>query len=309
MFTIFQHEGTDAVLLIDATNAFNCLNRAAALHNIQVTCPIIANYLVNTYRHPSKLLVAGGKVLLSMEGTTQGDPLAMSWYSLSTTIIINTLRRDFPSVSQVWLADDASSAGNLGQLLEWFKKLEIEGKGHGYYVNGKKSWLIVKSEEMAERARTVFGNTVNITSEGKIHLGAALGSEEYKQEYCTDMVNSWVKELTYLCQIVDTHPQSAYAAFTKGYRSKFTYFLRTIENFEQFLTQIDNLISEIFIPTIFGLETPLEEYRDVLSMNPKEGGLGLSILAQEAREQYKSSTNITQPHVESIIQLKSENMK
>jgi len=75
MRQIFQEEDTDAILLIDASNAFNCLNRAVALHNIQVTCPVIANYLINTYRHPAKLFVAGGKTIYSREGTTQGDPL------------------------------------------------------------------------------------------------------------------------------------------------------------------------------------------------------------------------------------------
>ena len=39
---IFEAEGTDAILLIDASNAFNRLNRAAAMHNIQITCPEIS---------------------------------------------------------------------------------------------------------------------------------------------------------------------------------------------------------------------------------------------------------------------------
>ena len=34
MRTIFNADETDAVLLIDASNAFNALNRATALHNI-----------------------------------------------------------------------------------------------------------------------------------------------------------------------------------------------------------------------------------------------------------------------------------
>ena len=45
MRSIFEQEETDAVLLIDAGNAFNCLNRNVALHNIQITCPIVAMYL------------------------------------------------------------------------------------------------------------------------------------------------------------------------------------------------------------------------------------------------------------------------
>ena len=53
--SIFQEEETDAVLLIDASNAFNALNRAAALHNIRVLCPPIATYAINTYRQPARL--------------------------------------------------------------------------------------------------------------------------------------------------------------------------------------------------------------------------------------------------------------
>ena len=81
MRTIFQQEATNAVLLIDAKNAFNCLNRLVALHNMQITCPILAMYLINTYRLPATLFIYGGETILSREGTTQGDPLAMPWYS------------------------------------------------------------------------------------------------------------------------------------------------------------------------------------------------------------------------------------
>ena len=83
MSEIFHGEDTDAVLLTDASNAFNSLNRMTALHNILVTCPIIAPYAVNTYRNPARLFVIGGYELLSAEGTTQGDPLAMAFYGIS----------------------------------------------------------------------------------------------------------------------------------------------------------------------------------------------------------------------------------
>ena len=35
-------KGTEAILLLDATNAFNTINRQAALHNIKVICPVPA---------------------------------------------------------------------------------------------------------------------------------------------------------------------------------------------------------------------------------------------------------------------------
>ena len=56
----YEADETDAALLIDASNAFNSLNRAAALHNVRVTCPAIAIYVINTYRAPARLFVIGG---------------------------------------------------------------------------------------------------------------------------------------------------------------------------------------------------------------------------------------------------------
>ena len=78
MREIFESEETDAVLFIDASNAFNSLNREALLHNIKYLCPPMATYLSNCYRTPARLFVTGGKELLSAEGTTQGCPMAMS---------------------------------------------------------------------------------------------------------------------------------------------------------------------------------------------------------------------------------------
>ena len=91
-------------------------------------------------------------------------------------------------------------------------------------MNGVKSWLIVKSDEVTEEARAVFGDSVNITTDGKLHLGAVIGSANYKQEYCEDIVQNRVSQLKRLCEISQTQPQAAYTAFTKGFSSKFTYF-------------------------------------------------------------------------------------
>ena len=44
----FQSEDVEVVLLVDASNALNLLNREAALHNIQFSCPILASAL-STY--------------------------------------------------------------------------------------------------------------------------------------------------------------------------------------------------------------------------------------------------------------------
>ena len=53
----FAEEGTDGILLIDASNAFNQMNRSVALHNIQTICKEMSLYIINTYRCPSRLLI------------------------------------------------------------------------------------------------------------------------------------------------------------------------------------------------------------------------------------------------------------
>ena len=90
---------------MDATDAFNSLNRQAALHNIQTLCPAFATVLINTYRDYTELFI-GGETIPSCEGTTQSDPLAMGMYALGTLPLIHKLVH---LASQVWYADDASA--------------------------------------------------------------------------------------------------------------------------------------------------------------------------------------------------------
>ena len=47
MREFFQSEAADGVLLIDADNAFNRVNRAAALWNIQFVCPVLKFSVIN----------------------------------------------------------------------------------------------------------------------------------------------------------------------------------------------------------------------------------------------------------------------
>ena len=112
MHYIFKEEKTDAVLLFDASNAFNALNRAAALHNIRVLCPPIVTYVINTYRLPARLFITRGSDLKSAKGTTQRDPLAMAIYAISLHPLIKSL--DISSdAKQCWYADNASGSGSL----------------------------------------------------------------------------------------------------------------------------------------------------------------------------------------------------
>ena len=57
MKELFGMEENDAVVLVDASNAFNCLKRKVALHNIQYTCLPLEIILINTYRQVARLFL------------------------------------------------------------------------------------------------------------------------------------------------------------------------------------------------------------------------------------------------------------
>ena len=157
MHGIFDADDADAVLLIDASNTFNSLNRASALHNVAVLCPTLATYAPNTFRASARHFVTGGKELKSTEGTTQGDPLAVSFYAISLQPLITHLNLS-SNAKQCWYTDDATCAGSLEELRKWWDGLNEMGPSLGYYLNAKKCWLVTKPEKENE-AMEVFGDT------------------------------------------------------------------------------------------------------------------------------------------------------
>ena len=160
----FEDDDTEAVLLVDATNAFNSLNRKIALHNIRSLCPALSTILINTYRSDSDLFVDGRDVIHSSEGTTQGDPLAMPMYAVATKPLIVKTKNE---AKQVWFADDAAAMGKIADLHEWWDSLCAIGPSYGYFPNASKSWLITK-ESFYSSAVAAFGDLdVKITTEGR----------------------------------------------------------------------------------------------------------------------------------------------
>ena len=131
MTTIFEEEGTDTLLLVDATNAFNSPNRKVLLHNIRYICQAMSTYIRNCYGSPSRLFVMGGKEISSSEGTTQGDPFAMPAYAVGIVPLLPLLKNDEDSqnfnIKHCAYADDLGGAGKLFELRKWWDKVEHYG--------------------------------------------------------------------------------------------------------------------------------------------------------------------------------------
>ena len=302
MRSVFSEESTEAVLLVDASNAFNSLNRKVALHNIPILCPALATVLINTYRADVPLYI-DGKHLFSSEGTTQGDPLAMAMYAISVIPLIDAIRDC--DVRQAWFADDATAAGSLNGLQKWWSGLVRLGPAYGYHVKPSKSWLIVKPDYL-NLAKEVFADCgVGITAEGKRHLGAAIGSRGFVEQYVNEKVDYWVSCVRKLSVIAMTHPHVAYCAFTHGLVGKWTYFLRTLPKISELLQPLESAILKEFIPAIAGKSISDLE-RDLFSLPVRMGGLGLCDPSSIADFEFDASVSITSPLIHDIIQQRTK---
>ncbi len=203
------------MLLVDATNAFNSLNCQTALQNIRRSCPALATILINTYRDPTDLFIDGDR-LLSQEGTTQGDPLVMPMYALATVPLINSLSKNH--VTQIWYVDDAAAIGKISDLREWWETLTKGGPSFGYFPNLNKTWLVTK-DEFHSAGSHAFGKIgVNTTQDGRLYLGAAIGSPSYVDNYVK--VSSWCSQVNKLSEFAITQPHSSYSALNHGLSSK-----------------------------------------------------------------------------------------
>ena len=131
---------------------------------------------------------------MSQEGTTQGDPLAMAMYAISTVPPIHRLSNE--SIKQAWFADDASAAGNLSALRQWWNRLVLIGPEYGYYPNAPKTWLIVQKKNPSPKLFESF-KILAYLSQGKArgiweqHLAQIL-SRQHMSSCSICLLYAWI---------------------------------------------------------------------------------------------------------------------
>ena len=317
----FDSSNTEGALLVDATNAFNSLNRAAMLHNIHLLCPSIATISKNFYRSTVPLHVSGA-VIWSAEGTTQGCPLAMPLYAIAITPLVTTLAtavmddspagtvhdRESPerpagvrasaarpdaSTIQLWYADDAGAAGLLQRLRTWWDQICQLGPAFSYYPNAAKTWLVVKPEHL-DAANVAFADTdVHITTEGRPYLGAPLGSEAFKTTFCNARVEAWASEMRELANVAEAEPQAVYAALVFGYRHRWTFLMRVSSCAPDVFEPLESSLRSVLLPALLGVPVVPAPLRSLLALPVRHGGLAVLNPVEAAPQQRTASLSIT----------------
>ena len=301
MRQIFDDDKCEAVILIDAENAFNRLNRKAALMNIKQICPNLYQFLDNSYSNPAKLFLEDGSHILSEEGVTQGDPAAMAKYALASKPLIMKLVDSNPEVKQVWYADDGTGAGKIAHLRPYWDSLCQQGPAFGYFPKASKSVLIVKDPLLLDQAKTAFaGVDIEITCDGQRHLGAAIGTLTFREEFVKKKVGKWVKDVEKLALFAEDEPQAALTAFAKGVSCRWRYLQRTVPNIAEYFRPLEDAIRHKLIPSMLGREISDTERR-IFALPYRYGGLAIRNPITTADEEFQASSMITAELTKAII--------
>ena len=106
-------------------------------------------------------------------------------------------------------------------------------------------------------------------------------------------MEGWVKEIEKLSKFAATQPQAANAAFIHGLMSRWNYLLRVLDwetlSSANHLQPLESTIQTQFIPAITSQAPPGKQFRDVLALLVRLGGMSLNNPINMAKEQNAAS--------------------
>ncbi|KAL5266795.1 hypothetical protein ACHWQZ_G003996 [Mnemiopsis leidyi] len=194
--------------------------------------------------------------------------------------------------------------GKLLGILKWWNKLVDVGPRYGYFPNPNKCVLIVKSESMKDKANEIFGKLgIQITCRGQRHLGAIVGTQEYKEEYIREKVGEWKEDIKTLASIAKTEPQGAYSAMVFAIQHRWKFIQRTVPEISEFFEELEYEIHNTLLPALIGREIS-ELEREIVALPVRLGGLGIPIPNKESKHEYEASRQITKSLKDVIISQK-----
>ena len=144
-----------------------------------------------------------------------------------------------------------------------------------------------------ERTNELFAaEGVTITVEGERHIGAVIGSENFKAQYVSSKIGNWILDVEELAAIAKDEPQSALSAYNIGLSKRWTFLQRTVQGISGLFTPLEESIREVLIPAIVGRPVSDMERR-LLALPYRHGGLGIRNPVLTADQEYQDSTHVT----------------
>ena len=305
---VLEPSQDEVLLLVDAANGFNNLSRYSMLWTVRHRCPKLARFAFNCYRHEIRLVCRRpgmeALILLSKEGVTQGDPLAMALYGIALLPLAEILRKQCPEVLQPWYADDAAMQGRPPSVAKCFQLLIKTGPMFGYYPEPEKSFCICPLATEAAAAATF--ETANLPlkfSRGHRYVGGFIGSTAMKDRWVEPMVAKWVDGVKAIAKVARKYPQSAFFGFSQSLQSEWQYLCRIVPDVGKHLEPVEAAIQEFLIPALFDMPPGevKDKFRRLLEHGVKQGGMNIRNPVKGASRLHQASEEASEILVESLL--------
>jgi hypothetical protein len=224
------------------------------------------------------LIVRAGNDLflfvLSEEGVTQGDPLAMVMCGVGLLPLIRILKKAVPDLFQPWHADDAGAGGRFQKIRLYFEKLQVHGPPRGYYPEPSKSVIIVE-EQNKKKAETCFKDFGFKVVTGSRYLGGFIGEKADQREWVEKKAQTWADSVLELSKVAGRHPQTAYAGLQKSLQQEWQFLQRVTSGLSDEFEVVEKALAENFLPSLFGNGTICDTKRQLACLPVKQAGLAL----------------------------------
>ena len=187
-----------------------------------------------------------------------------------------------------------------------------KGPKYGYFAKPSKCILVTKPERVA-KAQEIFKGTdvcvqtegakdsgVEINIEGTRHLGAAIGTKDFKATYVQKKIDGWSTSISKLSMIAASQPHAAFATFTHCMQSQWNFLARSMPDLAELFVKLEEVILMDFLPALLRRDlSPLE--RDVLSLPARLGGLGIPKPNVECVNAHENSVKLSTPLIRLVL--------
>jgi hypothetical protein len=126
-----------AFVKLDFSNAFNNISRSSMLSAIRDRLPELFSYCFSSYGNPS-FLYFGDKIILSQEGTQQGDPLGPLIFCNTIHPLLASLRSEL----NLDYLDDVTLGGPLDIVASDVRQIITAGEPIGLHLNYSKCEIV-----------------------------------------------------------------------------------------------------------------------------------------------------------------------
>ena len=174
------------------------------------------------------------------------------------------------------------------------------------FPNAIKTYLIVKPQYLDSATALFQGTNVQITCLGQWHLGAAIGSRSFTEEYVSKKVKLWCNEILTLSTIAKTHPHSTYAAFVHGVLCKWNYVMHTVDLVGSLFQPLKDAIHEHFIPALTERDPCSVLEQELLALSCRFGGLNIPNPTTLCEFQFSASKKISDVLASLILELSND---